>query len=98
MGFGFAAGNGAEDVKVFNPHGPEFGKMGFEGGEDVVGLGHERRIAEKRGEVKSAGGADKGCGRLRRGYGIRAPSARIRDNALRADTGYGEEEGRASAE
>ena len=63
MGFGFAAGNGAEDVKVFNPHGPEFGKVGFEGGENVVGLGHEIRIAEKRGEVKSAGGADTGYGR-----------------------------------
>jgi hypothetical protein len=53
MGFGFAAGNGAEDVKVFNAHGPEFGEMGLEGGKDMIGLGHGGRIAEKQKEVKS---------------------------------------------
>jgi len=60
MGFGFAAGDGAEDVKVFNTHGPEFGEMGFERGKDMIGLGHGGRIAEKRGEVKSGFAADEG--------------------------------------
>ena len=57
MGIGFAAGDGAEDVKILDAHGPEFGEMGFEGGQDVFGLGHENRIAEMRRKVKGGGAA-----------------------------------------